>query len=344
MTGIMALAKDLEAVSAVEVAGVGVGLAGMGNKGAIGLRFTYHRKGRSTELAFVAAHLAPMESDVARRNEDWKNIVRGMVFSSKDLDRHDVEPATAGEERPLLSISRRDASMFKPTSHLFLAGDLNYRTSITPPSPTDHQDAFPQPHHDPSSAQHFSKLFERDQLNQERLAGRTCHGLIEAPVIFPPTYKYDSEGSSLAPDEDLTRWHWAQHRWPSWCDRILHLEIPPWVKRAHPDAKIITHKYSALPLWPTSDHRAVALDVSVPLLPIPQPREDEEGDDPRVHPPFEVDIDWRTKRERARTLELVAGYALYFTTTLPGARVSVSVVLGAVAAFVAIRAVLEMRG
>ncbi|KAG4438964.1 hypothetical protein IFR05_005536 [Cadophora sp. M221] len=342
MTGIMVFARDPAAVSDVETGGVGVGMAEMGNKGAIGVRFTYHGNGTSTELAFVAAHLAPMEWDLERRNEDWKNIVRGLIFSSKSADRKNIETSTSGEERPLLSISPRDASIFKPTSNLFFAGDLNYRTSIMSPSPTDHKDTFPQPYHDKTSPQHFSKLFENDQLNQERLARRTCHGLIEAPVTFPPTYKYDPKEPYLIPDEDLSKWHWAKHRWPSWCDRILYLDIPSWVKRAHPEANIVTHKYSALPLWPTSDHRAVALDLSIPLLPIPQPKEDEQGDDPRIHPPFEVNIDWKTKRERARVLELVVGFAMYFTTTLEGGGVTVAMVLGAVGAFFAIRAMLGM--
>ncbi len=342
MTGIMVFAKDPAAVSDIETGGVGVGMAEMGNKGAIGVRFTYHGNGTSTELAFVAAHLEAMEWNLERRNEDWKNIVRGLVFSSKSVDRKNNLPSQTGEERPLLSISPRDASIFKPTSHLFFAGDLNYRTSTMSPSATDCKETFPQPHHDETSPNHFSKLFEHDQLNQERLAGRTCHGLTEAPVTFPPTYKYNSKEPFLVPDENLSKWHWASHRWPSWCDRILYLDIPPWLKSTHPDAHIITNKYSALPLLPTSDHRAVALDVSVPLIAIPRPKEDEQGDDPRLHPPFEVNIDWRTKRERARVFELVVGFAGYFTTTLEGGGVTIAMIIGAVGAFFAIRTLLEM--
>ena len=41
MTGIMVFAKDPEAVQDIETGGVGVGLAEMGNKGAVGVRFTY---------------------------------------------------------------------------------------------------------------------------------------------------------------------------------------------------------------------------------------------------------------------------------------------------------------
>ena len=283
-----------------------------------------------------------MEDELLRRNEDWKNIVRGLVFSSKTADRKQNAASLSGEERPLLSISPRDASIYKSTSHLFIAGDLNYRTSTIRPSPTDHLETFPQPHHDPSSPQHFSNLFQSDQLSHERHAGRTLHGLKEAPVSFPPTYKYDSKEPFLTPDEDLSRWHWAKHRWPSGCDRILYLDVPTWLSSSKPDLKITTHKYFALPLQPTTDHRAVALEVSVPLVPIPTPSEDEEGNDPRLHPPFEINVDWKKKRDRARVLELVAGYSMYLTTTWDGRGLVIAMVAGSVGAYFVIKALLEM--
>ncbi|KAI6713017.1 hypothetical protein JHW43_004486 [Diplocarpon mali] len=338
-TGIMVFAKDRDSISDIETGGVGVGPGQIGNKGAVGVRFTSHGHRTSTELAFVAAHLEAMEWNIERRNQDWKNIVRGLVFSSKYAMENETSSSV---ERPLLPISARDASIFKPTSHLFFSGDLNYRTSTMSPSPTDHKDTFPQPYHDIASPKHYSKLFENDQLDQERQAGRTCHGLVEAPITFPPTYKYSLRGPFLTPDEDLDRWQWAKHRWPSWCDRILYLDLPSWVKRSHPDAKIITHNYTALPILPRTDHRAVALDVSVPLIPIPPPSGEEEGHDPRIHPPFDVDIDWKRKRERARVLELLVGFAMYFTTTAEGGGVAIAIVVGAVGAFFAIKKSLEM--
>ena len=341
MTGIMVFAKDPSCIEDIETGGVGVGLWEMGNKGAVGVRFTYHQGPASTELTFVAAHLAAMENELLRRNEDWKNIVRGLVFSSTSSKRKTENTSLSGEERPLLSISPRDASIYKPTAQLFVAGDLNYRTSILSPSPTDHIDIFPQPHHSPDSTNHFSSLFESDQLNQERLAGRTLHGLTEAEINFPPTYKYNSEEPFLTPDDELKKWPWAKHRWPSWCDRILYLPLPAWVTRSKPSLSITTHKYTALPLFPTSDHRAVTLELSVPIVPIPAPV-DEEGDDPRIKPPFEINIDWKRKRERARQLELVVGFALYFTHTKEGGAVAAALLVGIVGAFYAIRAMVEM--
>lgn len=341
MTGIMVFAKDPLRIDDIETGGVGVGLWEMGNKGAVGVRFKYHQGSAFTELTFVAAHLAAMESELKRRNEDWKNIVRGLVFSSTSSKRKSEDTSLSGEERPLLSISPHDASIYKPTSHLFVAGDLNYRTSILSPSPTDHIDIFPQPHHSPDSENHFSSLFESDQLNQERSAGRTLHGLTEAEITFPPTYKYKSEEPFLTPDDKLKKWPWAQHRWPSWCDRILYLPLPEWVTRSQPSLSITTHKYTALPLFPTSDHRAVTLELSVPIVPIPAPTA-EEGDDPRVRPPFEINIDWKRKRERARQLELIVGFVGYFTTTKEGGAVAVAVLVGIVGAYFAIRAMVEM--
>jgi hypothetical protein len=341
MTGIMVFAKDPEAIRDIETAGVGVGLAEMGNKGAVGIRLTYQAHGSSTELTFVAAHLAAMESELLRRNEDWKNIVRGLIFASTAKGSKANENPLSAEEQPLLSISPRDATIFKPTSHLIFAGDLNYRTSKFSPAPNDHLDTFPQPTLNKSHPNHHFSLFESDQLNQERLAERTCHGLIEAPVTFPPTYKYDPKEPFLTPDEDLVRWNWAKHRWPSWCDRILYLPIPPWVQKLNPDAKIIAGKYSALPLFPTSDHRAVALELSIPLIPIPSPPEDEDSGDPRINPPFQVNIDWRAKRDRARILELIAGFSMYFTTTKEGGAVMIALLIGAVGAYFAIRAMIE---
>lgn len=331
MTGIMVFAKDPDAIQDLETAGVGVGVADMGNKGAVAARFAYQQGDSHTELAFVAAHLAAMEDAVPRRNEDWKNIVRRLVFASSPKD---GRVSTSGETHPLLSISGHDGSIYKSTSHLFLAGDLNYRTSTTKPSHADYTD-FPQP-----GQASLTPLLERDQLNRERAAGRTCHGLVEAQVTFPPTYKYGSKGPFLTSDAELTRWDWASHRWPSWCDRILYLDIPAWMKSQSPDAEIITHKYTALPLLPSSDHRPVALHVSVPLIPIPEPEENE-NDDPRANPPFNVDINWKSKRDRARVLELVSGSSLYLTTTVEGGGITLAMVVGAIGAYLAIKALLE---
>lgn len=168
------------------------------------------------------------------------------------------------------------------------------------------------------------------RLNQERLAGRVCHGLVEAPVTFPPTYKLEhgsANASSLTEYEDISQWAWAKHRWPSWCDRVLYLD--------RPKARIVVHKYSALPPIPTSDHRPVVLSLSVPL------KANEDGDDsPEIQPPFNLDPDWRSKRSRARTLELVVGMAMFVTSTMEGLAILIASVMGITGSYLVLKSLL----
>lgn len=349
MVVIMAFARDPDSVNDIESANVGVGVGGMANKGAVGLRFVYTdvKSGGETELTFVAAHLAAMEWELERRNEDWKNIVKGLVFtpSSKKVTSKSSDGRSTDEDESVGLLQKKTYNgIYKRTSHLFLAGDLNYRTSTLKPSPTDHETAFPQPKHPKTSPQNYSLLFENDQLTQERLNGRTCHGLAEAPVTFPPTYKYVPEKSTTEiPDEELDYWHWAHHRWPSWTDRILFLDLPQWLTRQYPQAKIELGKYIALPLFKTSDHRAVALSLKVPLLKIPEPddEEDTESNDPRIHPPFEIDPEWKAKRAIARKEELLVGLSAYLTATWEGWCIILGTVAGFVGGYFLLKAALD---
>lgn len=307
-TCLIVFAKNSSAISDVETAGIGTGLWGIGNKGAVGVRLRYH----STTFTFVALHLAASEHNLRKRNENWESIVRGLVFPS---------PATnkTGEEVPLLFNTSKDISMYKSTSHLFVAGDLNYRTSLHTPTKQDFLHAFPRPNKSLEHKNHFSTLFKLDQLNEQRIAGKTCHGLIEAKINFPPTYKYRITKKTVETiDDQAEEWHWAAERWPSWCDRILYMNLPVWLKNQHPTAQINPLKYDALPLLPNSDHRPVALEIEIPLLEIPEPGYDEASNDPRVTPPFEINPSSKTRRMRVRRLEIFVGCILWLTSSWEG--------------------------
>ncbi|KAL9050629.1 MAG: hypothetical protein Q9206_005012, partial [Seirophora lacunosa] len=97
--------EQQDKIQRVETGAVGVGVQEMGNKGAVGVRLGYSVPEGITELTFVAAHLAPMEDGLARRNEDWMNIVRGLVFPtvhSKAVHYHAEHPTASAESEPLL--------------------------------------------------------------------------------------------------------------------------------------------------------------------------------------------------------------------------------------------------
>lgn len=82
------------------------------------------------------------------------------------------------------------------------------------------------------------------------------------------------------------------------------------------------------------------MHLSIPLIPISEPNEEDgaANKDPRVNPPFEIDIDWKSRRERARKLELVAGFTAYFSTTGEGRAIVVATIIGIVGSYFVIRA------
>ncbi|KAL8827941.1 MAG: hypothetical protein Q9191_002887 [Dirinaria sp. TL-2023a] len=347
MTAIMAFVPQdqVRQINRIETAGVGVGMHEMGNKGAVALRFGYaSRDEEEVELSFVAAHLAPMEDALERRNDDWKNIVRGMVFTPSQetaLPKSSKSLGSAADEShtPLLP-EQPMSGLFTPTSHLIFAGDLNYRTSRIKPSPADYQ-VFPQPTEESSDARHYSKLLKEDQLSRELRAQKACHGLQEAAVDFPPTYKYSDKARAVAEADSGARWDWASHRWPSWCDRILYLPLPSWMTERNPSIAIKINKYTALPLMATSDHRPVALSLSIPLRPIAPPDRDASGDDVRLSPPFGIDPDWRQKRARARRRELAVGIAAFLGLTWEGRLALLTTIVGAVGGWWVISAIFQ---
>jgi hypothetical protein len=93
MTAIMMFARKPDAIHHIKFAECAFGIAEMGNKGAVALRVTYSGAGhqeegqddaasnsaaaeqRTTEITFVATHLAAMEYNLRRRNANWASIV-----------------------------------------------------------------------------------------------------------------------------------------------------------------------------------------------------------------------------------------------------------------------------
>ena len=347
MTALMAFARTQdveERVRWIRSAGVGVGLYEMGNKGAVGLRLGWGIGEEEVQITAVSAHLAPMEDSLRRRNEDWKNIVKRLIFTSDNTPSVHLErrPKSSEDDEdddtdmdPLLNttadMSSTESGMFSTTSNLIFAGDLNYRTSQQKPSPTDYK-RFPRPTEPVGSEQHFNSLLPNDQLAQEMKARRTCHGLCEAPIEFPPTYKYSAKARLAAGNRQQSdnEWSWAKHRWPSWCDRILYLDSPSWMKHKDPGLEVLAHHYRALPLMETSDHQAVTLNLRIPHVSLQKPEPpDANNQDVRCNPPFKIDADWRSRRSAARLKEIVVGIGAFLSLTGEGRGVLVALILAA---------------
>ncbi|KAJ5104808.1 hypothetical protein NUU61_002155 [Penicillium alfredii] len=367
MTGLMVFARaDIrDRIAGIDTAHVGFGIHEMGNKGAVGARLGYivdTQSSQTTDLTFVAAHLAPMEDGYKQRNLDWQSIVERLVFSEHqdpkrtglgqraepDADEHTsllTDPASS----PAAKSPCRD--LFAPDGYLFLAGDLNYRTSNTGPLKED-VGRFPRHDAHPDSPSHYSRLLKEDQLMREMRQGKSFHGLSEAPINFPPTYKYSNtarEAARLGLDTQGEEWKWSSHRWPSWCDRILYLDTPSSTADSS-RGRVTPHVYNALPLLPLSDHRAVALAVSVSLKPRGDggTGEGESGDTHHMSTkaqavaPFSIDPHWRQRRDVARRKEVVVGLVAYLGMTWEGNGLLLASTIGVVGAWFVLRSLLEV--
>lgn len=353
MTAIMVFVRAdvADRISWVETAEVGVGVQEAGNKGAVGVRLGYlvDNTGRDTvDLTFVAAHLAPDEFAAEKRNEDWKNICQRLVFtptgnaeagSVGHEGRRDRDDEQDEEGVPLLdtpsSHEARSASIYAPNTYLFVAGDLNYRTSDKRPAPGDHL-RFPRSTDQVDNSRHWVNLLANDQLTRELKAHRTLHDLTECPIDFPPTYKLQLGGSSPAHQNSGAEWNWSKNRWPSWCDRILYLDAPAG-NPGDDEGRVKAHNYDALPLLPSSDHRAVALSISVPLRAVSEPAEI--LSEPSAA--CEIDPNWKTRRVTARRKELFVGAATYAIFTREGNALILAACFGIPAVIFALRAFLS---
>lgn len=359
-TAILLFARDSSRVSSIKEGEVGFGAADMGNKGAAGLRVVYDAGERgSTEITFVATHLAAMEWNLPRRNANWGSIMRCMTFGdpmpllemmrgqkpSNTGDGDGEEEASGllqgednGPDTDVLQRRLHDLSLFKPTSYLFVGGDLNYRISTSSPPPDA---AFPSL--DPESENFYPKFFELDQLTREKAAGRTLHGMTEAAVHFPPTYKYDVQPSSADGHDEMdpVPWKFAPHRYPSWTDRILYLDLPSWVTSKQSSASVTVRAYDALPLLRTSDHRPVFLRAELPILsaselapPVEPPSA---ATDPRVRLPTELDPEAWERRLAARRRELLVGWSMFLWSTKEGACILATFLIASIGSYWAYR-------
>ncbi|KAJ5182605.1 hypothetical protein N7492_000221 [Penicillium capsulatum] len=338
MTGLMVFARaDLAGkISWIDTAHVGFGLHEMGNKGAVGARVGYRvDSSKTVDFTFVAAHLAPMEGALQQRNLNWQSIVERLVFSGDEAPLQsqssaDESTALLRDQEPSHQAEGLRRDVFAPNTYLFLAGDLNYRTSDVSPLKDD-VSRFPRRDVSRDSPSHYSHLLQKDQLGREMRQGKSFHGLSEAPIDFAPTYKYSDSARQAARtgvDSDA-EWKWSSHRWPSWCDRILYLDTS-----SGDNKRVRPHVYDALPLLPQSDHRPVALAVSVPLGVSQSPTDQPTN---AIAAPFAIDPHWRSRRDAARRKELVVGVLAYLGLTWEGNGLLLASTLGIVGAWVALQ-------
>jgi phosphatidylinositol-bisphosphatase len=224
--------------------GVNLGVTMLGNKGGVGIWMRAY----NTPLCFVCAHLSAgaKEGDAAKRSEDYQEIFAKLSFPP---------PQTASSDGSF----EKPANVADAFASVWV-GDLNYRLNATDEyvrnalvSSTATNDVDRGSFSDANAPRtrpavdyslnspyavakndFFSRLLRADQLLIERAAGKAFGGWTEAPVAFPPTYKYrpgthtysgagdpEEGGADDASEPAASQKEERKKRTPAWCDRIL---------------------------------------------------------------------------------------------------------------------------
>ncbi|CAF0792552.1 unnamed protein product [Brachionus calyciflorus] len=216
---VFVLKKHVGAIREVSVSKSKTGFGGTaGNKGAVLLRFIYY----NTSMCFVCSHFAAHQKEIKQRNDDFKQIYEQSSFSGQ-----------------------KGKSKFKVKNHdyIFWSGDLNYRI--------DMENTYCR---GLINERNWKVLLEADQLSIQRREQNVFREFIEAPISFPPTYKYNLFEDTYDRSEKC--------RVPAWTDRVL------WRKRIYnreTEADYGKCLYYGRADIRLSDHRPVAclLEVEV---------------------------------------------------------------------------------
>lgn len=222
----------------VRFGAAGAGIMGiMGNKGATAIRMSYTPSAPKISpspivLTFVNAHLAAFDEMVERRNFDFHELSRRLVFDQTD----GIDP----DANIVLETPKKVAGLFE-SDILFWMGDLNYRIDLTD---GDIRELLSSP----PGTDSVPLLLKYDQLKTAISSGKAFVGFSEHAITHMPSYRYASNTSEDALGYDLKRK-------PAWTDRILHMSAV--------NVPVTQRSYCSHPQITMSDHRPVSADFDL---------------------------------------------------------------------------------
>jgi len=143
-------------------------------------------------ICFVSSHLAAHFTKTVKRNDDFKEICKGIKLGHWKVD------------------------MMNQFHILFWMGDLNYRVAYgNQDGETPSEEVFREMT-EKIKERKYAELLSCDQLTHEMKEGRVFLGFQEGKINFPPTFKV------LRGQEH----GYTEERSPAWCDRVLWRTLP----------------------------------------------------------------------------------------------------------------------
>ncbi|TFK84297.1 DNase I-like protein [Polyporus arcularius HHB13444] len=235
--------------SEIRAVSVGVGIMGiMGNKGATAVRLLFtptpspsaanaEPQTRPTALTFVNAHLAAFDEMYEKRNADFQELSKRLVFEPA-ISVEDQQPPSNGS---WYSPAAAPLSIFESDA-LFWLGDLNYRLTLPD------ADVRSLVADDQLREVNIRTLRRFDQLASARRTKKAFEDFVEQPITHLPSYRFSAGVLADGMGYDMKRK-------PAWTDRILHMA-----------SKAVTVKqrsYASHATITMSDHRPVSAEFDV---------------------------------------------------------------------------------
>ncbi|XP_003398881.1 inositol polyphosphate 5-phosphatase E isoform X4 [Bombus terrestris] len=187
-----------------------------------------------TSFLFVTAHLTAHQDKVKERVNDIKRIVRNLDLPKELPTRHKSKDVTQNFDC------------------VFWCGDLNFRLAQP-------REEVIQWVTDACFPQQLPVNLHKDQLKTILSEGAVLRGFEEAPITFPPTYKYDPGTQNFDSS--------SKQRTPAYTDRILFKgkgHTRGYIRRvsyessnSYKDGVIECLVYDSVPSICTSDHKPV---------------------------------------------------------------------------------------
>merc|ERR1712217_560144 len=134
-----------------------------------------------------------------------------------------------------ISGERHNKMLLSDYDVVILAGDMNSRLNL---SKTQISAVLEKIY---SGQEGLIELLRHDEITRWRQEEGAFSGFREAPITFPPTYKYMVDGDEY----DVGQFGGSKHRVPAWCDRVLF------------DGPVNCLKYDHCPSIKASDHKPV---------------------------------------------------------------------------------------
>lgn len=199
------------------------GSGGIGLKGGVTVRMDIS----GIDSCFVNCHFTPHDHNLQPRIEDFLGIVESQKFRDPDVT----------------NILDHD--------YVFFIGDMNFRIDDLSNDEVKRRidDA------------DYDYLYERDQLKKVRDKGLIFIDFEEAPIRFPPTFKFD-----MGTDTYDTS---PKQRKPAWCDRILWMVHEDSFQGVKLD--VTNLQYKSIAEYKQSDHKPVIGLFIIKVLKEPPP-------------------------------------------------------------------------